>query len=1094
MHLSFFRLTNHLAFMVGVLLLSLVCGAEEQTPLPIEAPAETPLQVSEFKALVDIVKSVEPLSKDLFRLKFHAVGLINTSDPRVMDGDLSRVDGQWKAGTARTPNYNQALHQLQVVEGSADDNRIKLKIKATLKPDRWVPKDGKEQTLVFELDLKPTDQTPQGNNDPSTAGQFWKVFPKSVMPTRGVTGTWKVVDSPFDGDKKEGKVTGSLSVPIAPNRWNMGELNDDKSALELSFDMGKSRGNWNHARLTQLGFDPARNMTGWDGLRVSIDTTKPRGDVSVAIWLREADGSWYYIKSAVPLVAKSNQAVVLWEDFSEAEWVSPTNHMDEDYQLDIRNVTHIGVGVVNSLGVGEIPFAIKGVDLVKVKKPEQTPARARVTGKLLSVNGHDMVMPGIFGGYAPDLPEEFRPGSQRYLYAGHYPRIPDQHHVRFGANDIVDPAALAKALNQTDDPRIKKFVAAFEGKKDERSLKTLQSAPPGGNKAERHARAVANSLNSKLKQRDWLWDKQLWDASKLPASSKALLAKLEDGSITDTEMMRLNRDLLSVLTNGAVKPSPAGGAVEKFYVDCLGERKQAAFMLHNPNWRQWFDEFGRAFARNAEKNNYVAHFEFWNEPYLNWAERSRVNYDLKYYNVAEAGVDKPVQIKYGDGSLGPVVPHFAWRKDDKGNWQVYDTSAFTFWSGKGNGWLYDQMFGVVAKAIKETNPKVQVIAGWGFRWHEDHWAAWDMLYKPTIDRNIEYIDAIHEHHYQGDTTAMNGSYEVLTAYGMTAHNKWLYSYNTETNDLVDAPARGAIAEPEAARNAKNYRRMTYNLRDMLYCVYQSPDKAKARAMIHWDHTREGSTICFDLLKNLRGRLIETQSPDRDVWVVASIDGTDPDALPPGFEMGKSGQTYTVMVFNNHREAREVNLEIDALTGTEMGDPLIETVVVDDAFQLTHKKHQETNGTTYAQDKHHITIPGRGVWKVSYSLSGRVKAEAESQVLREQYFSKDILEDVRPGKPLKTQVVIPKPAQEGASRAWLRLVVEDVDRGEGVVTISGKRYLIPHAIVGDNNNRIVQIPITLEGLNDKVYLEFSVGEGNYAGYRIDMASIVIEKRK
>ena len=83
-------------------------------------------------------------------------------------------------------------------------------------------------------------------------------------------------------------------------------------------------------------------------------------------------------------------------------------------------------------------------------------------------------------------------------------------------------------------------------------------------------------------------------------------------------------------------------------------------------------------------------------------------------------------------------------------------------------------------------------------WQEDDWAAWDILYKPTIDRNIDWIDGIHEHHYQGDTTAMNGSYEVLSAYGMTEHNKWLYSYNTETNDLVDAPARGAIAEPEAA--------------------------------------------------------------------------------------------------------------------------------------------------------------------------------------------------------------------------------------------------------------------------------------------------------
>jgi len=53
---------------------------------------------------------------------------------------------------------------------------------------------------------------------------------------------------------------------------------------------------------------------------------------------------------------------------------------------------------------------------------------------------------------------------------------------------------------------------------------------------------------------------------------------------------------------------------------------------------------------------------------------------------------------------------------------------------------------------------------------------------------------------------MNGSYEVLAAYGMARHGKWLYSYNTETNDLVDLPARGHVDTAEKAKAASRYKR------------------------------------------------------------------------------------------------------------------------------------------------------------------------------------------------------------------------------------------------------------------------------------------------
>lgn len=1068
-------------------------------PLPIERPAEAPLRVTEAEPLFDLARSVQQVSPQSFRLRFHATDLIKAGQtPRPLVGDISRVDGKWVAGTGNTPGYNQALHTIDITEGKADQTHIKATLKATIKPDNWVPADKKTREVTFELDLKliPAERAPGSNEDaePSTEGQFWRVFPNSDQPTLKVEGTYRVIESPYEADAAEpstGQVTGTLSVPIAPNRWNMGTLNEAADGVRLRLDMGTTRGNWNHARLTQMGFEPARDLSAWHGLRISIDTDKPRDDANIAVWLREDDGSWYYVKYAVPLADEQNQAVLLFEDFSEAEWVSPTNHMDEDYVLDRSGVAVIGIGIVNALGVGEVGFEIKGVELVRVDRPAPTPAVARVTGKLLSVSGHELVPPGIFGGYAPEIPEHFRPGSQRHLWAGAYPRIPDQHRLRLAADDITDNTKLASILRNADDPRVAQLRSHLDPKADKRFLELLNSAKPDDD-ADKHKRALVEGLNKLLRKPDMLYKPDAWQGTKFAGELADLRDKAADGSINDTQSMRLNRDLLALLAPGSVKPAPEGDAVEAFYLDCVGERKEPAYLLSNPNWEQHLTNLGKSFARRAADNNYVAHFEFWNEPYLNWAERSRVNYNLKFYNTAAAGEGQPVQVRYNNGTLGPVIPHLAWRKDAKDQWQVYDPTAFTFWSGRGNGWVYDQMLGVVARAIKEENPATRVIAGWGFRWNEDHWAAWDLLYKPTIDRNIQYIDAIHEHHYQGDTTAMNGSYEVLTAYSVTAHDKWLYSYNTETNDLVDAPARGGVDTPQKADNAKNFRRMTYNLRDMLYCVYQSPDKAVARSLIHWDQTREGSTICLDMLKNLRGRLIETQSPDPDVWVVASVDGTDPQALAPGYNPEKDPQHLVVFVFNNHRQPRDVGLEIAAPTGTMLGDAYIETVTLDpQTFALNYTTDTLTRPASDSPFQQTLQLAQRSVWKITFTMHGRVGETAE--VARDQFFSPDILQAVTRGAPLTTAVKLDKEKLTSAKRAWLRLVVEDIERGEAAVAVAGKTYPVPHAIMGDNNNRIVQIPLDRDTLTEEPELTFTVTPGNFAGYRVDMASIVLEQR-
>ena len=58
--------------------------------------------------------------------------------------------------------------------------------------------------------------------------------------------------------------------------------------------------------------------------------------------------------------------------------------------------------------------------------------------------------------------------------------------------------------------------------------------------------------------------------------------------------------------------------------------------------------------------------EFWNEPYLNWAERSRIHFNVKFYRQDLAKENGPVSVKRADDKLD-IIPHFKWVKarDDR---------------------------------------------------------------------------------------------------------------------------------------------------------------------------------------------------------------------------------------------------------------------------------------------------------------------------------------------------------------------------------------------------------------------------------------------
>jgi hypothetical protein len=924
-------------------------GHTANTSPPAQQVAH-PIEILASQPLLDRSVTVQKVTTANCELFFELAELLPDKNNRRtgLIGSITRIDDTWQAGRAgpatATGSFTVTAKNLTLTG-------------ATLKGS-FVARHKSDPTQTFECDLDgqitPINPSSRPADDaPSVTGmRFWTIQPKTREPLWLLQGTYKA----RHGDQTiQGALGGSFMIPIRPNLWSTGT--SDIDGLKLAFNMGAKRVTWNHARLSQTKFNEPRDWSKHSGLQIKIATDQPRADVSVSVWVSESDGSWYYVKSAVPLVDASNEAVILFEDFDEAEWVAPGSHIDEDYTLDLSSVAGIAIGVVNPLGVGNVAFTVKEINLVQCRTEPLPPVNLRVTGKTLAVNSHDLVPAGIFGGYAPDLPADVRPGCQRYLGAGTSPRLPQKG--------------------------------------------------------------------------------------------------------------------------------------EKFVIDCFSDRYQPATLLVSPHWREQLAAYGKAYGENSKTNSHQAHWEFWNEPYLNWAERSRINLNSKFYRTDLATENGPVQVAYTNG---PVIPHFKWVKDPQnGSLKVIDETAFSYWSSAGNGWIYDQMLGVVGPAIKQANPDVQILIGWGFRWNEDHWAAWDLIYKPSIDRNIDWIDGVGEHHYQGDTTAMNGSYEVLSAYAVTRHKKWLYAYNTETGDLIDAPARGIVDTPEKAKLATVYRRAVYNLRDCIFSVYQSPDKYRARTVIHndangktaGDKPHSWTHVAYGMMSNLRGRLIQTESTDDFVWVVASVDGTDPHAMPPA----GTPPTLVVMAFNDHRHDRDIALNIQAPDGVRFTKGVIEEFAVDKSIWAISrvKRYIKTSGKTA---HFNLRLPARTAWKISFPLKGRLAANP--QVQRRQFFSPDILQHVNRSHSLNTTVQIDPASLKTAQRAWARLVVEDVAPGEAVMEVAGAQHALPKAYTADNINRILMIPLPVAALKESTPIQFRVADGNHDGYRVAMTSIMLEQ--
>ncbi len=799
--------------------------------------------------------------------------------------------------------------------------------------------------------------------------------------------------------------------------WANGNLADNQ--LAVSYDMGDKRVGFYNARWSPRDLGKTQDWSKYDGLVITVKNDKPRTDAWVDIALMEEDGSWYYVRDAAPLSAKSQRVVVPFKGLAFGEFVfdqtGTRNGMDgmfdENFHFDLSKVRKVAVGTVNGWGVGKVEFAVTELAPVRWRESDESkPVEITVTGKTLQVNDQREIPAGMFG-----------------------------YHISGGDVEVV--------------------------------------------------------------------------------------AHLRPGSIRSHRAMAVGGSFID-------KPDPRNHI--DYYVSCQYDRgpNQILFPAAHGNWEEISRNIGRSLGEKAKGLGDKAVVEWWNEPYLSFAEYLESNPE-RYFKTDNPCEGEPVETKHGrklksmvwldaEGQYHNPRP---WRSTEKKPLPSFDgigkdgqpkklvardPSRYDYFGGRQIALFYIDTFNAMAKEAKAISPDMKLVGGYGFRWHEDEWGGWELLVKPLIDSSIQYLDGICEHHYQGDVKQMPAAYEVLQAYTDWKYDKRLKSYNTETNDLWDAPARGnPSAAAQRGGKFQSRKRMVYNLRDILYTLQMTPDKAEARA-IHalWKPGKDvkvpidpedvvagkvnvginkGTYAGMYLMRNLRGQLVQSSSSDDDVWVVSSIDK-------------KTGR-LVVVIFNDSAETRQIEAEVKAPSGTMLAGVNRTAIAHNDEGNVSLSEKNEAWNQLKSKELIEQSLPASHTVAYEFLLDGkRPDSIPPAQIIERQCFAEGILKQVKPGEQVQLPIQI-----EGSERAGdklvaarLRVVLERTGMHEGSVIIAGKEYELPAAYTGGFCPAIREIELPLEDaasllkLDKLTFKAAPASVGN--GYHLCAASIILTYEK
>lgn len=726
-----------------------------------------------------------------------------------------------------------------------------------------------------------------------------------------------------------------------------------------------------------------------------VRTPEPREDVVVALAVRGADGCWWHHAVACPLAGLDNQGNAEFADFSPAEWIAPA-------QGSFRSDT----GVLQRHGITALAIGIidpRGIGVVNFELTEVAllsaalvaPVTIVIYPQWLEIAGTTAIPAGVFGGY--------------HLDDEAYPRY------RLALRRWIHHTGLAG--DPAQDPRVP----------------------------------------------------------------------------------------IAVTTVGdRVRPSPR---------------------LTHADWQQRCQKYGSDFGSRSAQFVAPPWVEYWNEPYLNWANRNRAAFIPHYFELAQAREGGPVHLAM-DGSVCPHlrwtrqfdVPPWPWTRpqhwrrgiDATGQqwsvhappwrgmedvyggaynetwhppehiadgesydvtwqgetvqlsamtpWHIYDETQFTFWAGAGLVRFYVEPLRVFAQALKAACPHALVIAGWQHRPGEDRWAAWDLLYRPTIDQTIDLIDAVSDHDYGGDPLRMAAQAELVACYGLVTHNKKLRSINTENAAGAD-PEQTPAADPLAQHAATDAIKARWCWRKIISLLALVPDKVLGCCWFgggpQW-FSAKGEGLALDLLRGLRGRLVRVESSDPQILVVAAEDQDPqrPADLPP--------VRTCLAILNVGQDVRDCSISVPS-------DSVVIRRIC--AGVISDTAHSCADGMCSLQ------LEPREAVVLFMAITFR-----SAPVQRHQQVWPVTLVWIGPATPSTAPVKIP-----AGRRRWLRVVVERLPAGVGWLEIAGVRLSIPAACTATEQTAIRELALP-ETVPAGGYLATFTCAQNAASWHLVCASV------
>ncbi|MCH8475531.1 MAG: hypothetical protein LAT55_09920 [Opitutales bacterium] len=525
----------------------------------------------------------------------------------------------------------------------------------------------------------------------------------------------------------------------------------------------------------------------------------------------------------------------------------------------------------------------------------------------------------------------------------------------------------------------------------------------------------------------------------------------EEWGVEMVRSIRLSPDGNPLQTGEGRRPHGLSSIIECWY-----DRYQPALPLLNPgSWERDFRERLRAWSQNVAAVETPVVFEFWNEPYLNWASRPGVNFDGRFYSEQNREIGAQVYDLAGNPIEGLVWEKVLRAVDSRGDphylasryipsriddrkpvagdtfdfrgremalaefWWARDTNQPSWWSGPWNRKLYHQMLEVLVEEWEALKPQAKLLVGWDFHLHQDGWKAWDLLHRPLLEQFGDRIDGITEHHYGTDTRLVVGSYEVADAFTQAKHGRPMRIFNTETGGFLDPeqPTPHAQSRYHASTPEEFWGTMTYGLRDILHVLEVSPDKIGSRAA-HAAH-RSGERYSLQFLRDLRGRLLEVHGDDSRLWTVAAYDA--------------SRSQVVVVAFNDHAHGKKTgNLRFQVPPGlTVKGIKEVKPNMVDGEIHFS----SETLNVE-AQDSEWVgeyQIGPRQAAKWIILVEGEGPSPEARRVVRKQTYYPEVRLSLAPGKTLSWKV--PWPESFENSEAWHRQSLRWVQWGGNRDTIS-----------------------------------------------------------